>query len=230
MANLISLPFDVKLLIVRHLDLNDCLSFAQVSTECHDIVYYVFSHRAELDFTSVITDGQYVSLSDALFLQVLHAHTRVTCIRNFCIPRSFAAFGDLSHYLDLYWSLTFISDADPTIPNNDCISGTYVGHPQGQLQSIYYHGYFGAPTLQEGHRIEQIMAPFDDIYGFQITSENDNCSPPVHDGLNWSTTNIDAPYHLCSVCELAVIVDDSDVCSICTYVRAFLDDTDLIDS
>ena len=229
MANLLSLPFDVKLLIVRFLNLNDSLSFAQVSTECHDIVYYIFSHRAELDFASVITDGHYVSLSDALFLEVLHAHTRVTCIRNFCIPRSFAAFTDLSRYLDFYWSLTFISDADPTIPSNDSISGTYVGHPQGQLQSIYYQGYFGAPILEEGHRIEQIMECFDDSYGFQIASEDDNCTPPLHNGLNWSTTDIDAPYHLCSVCELAV-VNDSDVCSTCTYVRAFLDDNDFIDS
>ena len=59
MANL-SLPFNLQLLIVRHLDLNDCLSFAKVSTVCHDIVYYIFSHRAELDFTSVITDGHVI--------------------------------------------------------------------------------------------------------------------------------------------------------------------------
>ena len=168
MANLISLPFDVSL----HCPLlkPPWLSLAQVSTECHDIVYYVFSHRAELDFTSVITDGQYVSLNDTLFLQVLHAHTRDTCIGNFCIPRSFAAFADLSFFLDFYWSFTFISDSDPTIPDNDSISGTYVGHPQGQLQSIYYQGYFGAPTVQEGHRIQQIVEPFDDSYGLRITS------------------------------------------------------------
>ena len=64
------------------------MSFVEVSTECHDIVYYIFSHRAELDFSSVITDGQYVSLSDVLFLQVLHAHTRVTTI-------SFVSLGHL---------------------------------------------------------------------------------------------------------------------------------------
>ena len=69
------------------------------------------------------------------------------------------------------------------------------------------------------------MEPLDDSYGFQITSEDDSCSPPLHDGLNWSTANIDAPYHLCSVCGLA-IVDDTEICSICTYVQAFLDDND----
>ena len=47
MANLLSLPFDVQPLIVRQLDLKDCLSDSQLSTS-HDVVYYVFSHRAEL--------------------------------------------------------------------------------------------------------------------------------------------------------------------------------------
>ena len=225
MSSLLSLPFDDKLLIVCYLNLSDCLSFAQVSTVCY-IVYYVFSHRAELDFTSVIGDDSYLSLSNDLFLQVLHAHTRVTCIRNFCIPRSFAAFDYLSHYLDLYLSLTFISYADPTIPSNDTISGTYVGHPQGQLQSIFYQGHFGAPTLEEGHRIREIMQPYalEDSYGFQnLFVCEDNCTAPLHDDHNWSTIDMDAPYHLCSVCDLAV-VNDTEICSICAYVRAFLDD------
>ena len=124
--------------------------------------------------------------------------------------------------------MTFISDADPTIPNNYSISGTYVGHPQGQLQTINYLGYFGAPTLQEGRTIEQIMEPLDDSYGFQITSEDDSYTPPLHDGLNWSTADIDAPYRLCSVCELAVV--DTEICSTCTYVQAFIVDNDHNDS
>ena len=228
MSNLLSLPFDVQVLIVCYLDLNASLSYAQLSTTCHDVVYYIFSHRTELDFSSVLREDQYLSLSDALFIKVLHAHTRVTTIRNFSIPRSFIAFSDFAHYLNLYWSLTFISDTDPTIPSNDSISGTYVGHPQGQLQSIYYLGFFGAPTLQEGQQMQQIMQSFDDDYGMQIASENDHCIPHVHDSMNWSIVNIDAPYHLCSVCELAV-VDDAEICSTCTYVQAFLDDNDDID-
>ena len=101
-----------------------------------------------------------------------------------------------------------------------------------QFPTINYLGYFGAPTLQEGHRIEQIMEPLDDSYGFQITSEDDSCTPPLHDGLNWSTADIDAPLHiyrLCSVCELAV-VDDTEICSTCTYVQAFIVDNDHSDS
>ena len=109
--------------------------------------------------------------------------------------------------------MTFVSDSDPTIPSNDSISGTYVGHPQGQLQSLYYQGYFGAPTLQEGRRIQQIIEPLD-TYGFQIASEDEDCTPPPHNDLNWSIADIDAPYHLCSVCELA-LVDDRYLFNLC---------------
>ena len=108
--------------------------------------------------------------------------------------------------MNLYWGLTFIS-------NHTSIAGTYVGHPQGQLQSIYL-GYFGAPSLQEGH---QIMGLFYDSYGMQIVNEDEHCIPPLHDSLNWSTVDIDAPYHVCSMCELYV-VQDTQICSTCTYV------------
>ena len=127
----------------------------------------------------------------------------------------FLFFSDLSQYLDLYWSLTFISDTDPTMPSWDSISGTYVGHPQGQFHSIYYQVYFGVPSFQ-GHRIQQIIKPLD-CYGFQIASEDDSYAPPMDDVSNWSTTDIDATYHLCSVCELAT-VDDTEICGTCAYV------------
>lgn len=101
MASLLSLPFEVQLQIVRYSNLRDCLAFAQVSVASHDVVYYVLSHRAEVKFSSVIMDNEgYVSLTDTLFLQVLHAHTGVTCISNFCIPKAFAAFDDLSELLE----------------------------------------------------------------------------------------------------------------------------------
>ena len=44
---------------------------------------------------------------------------------------------------------------------------------------------------------------------------------------NWSTTDIDAPYHLCSVCELAT-VDDTEICETCAYVQSFLDNNDIV--
>ena len=132
MANPLYLPFDIHVLIVRNLDLRSCLSYAQVATVCHDAVYYVFAHRSELDFSSLIVDNQYLDpLPDTLFLQILYSHTRATRLRNFVIPISFAAFNELSQYLNLYWTLTFISEYDPSVPSTDTTCGRYVGHPQG---------------------------------------------------------------------------------------------------
>ena len=65
-------------------------------------------------------------------------------------------------------------------PNNDFISGKYVGYPQGQLQSIYYLGHFGAPSLHEEQQMQQIMASFDDSYGMKIVPEDDCCIEPLH--------------------------------------------------
>lgn len=135
----------------------------------------------------------------------------------------FPFFSDLSQYLDLYWSLTFISDTDSTMPSYDSISGTYVRHSQGQLHSIYYRGHFGAPSFQEGHRIQQLIKLLD-CCGFQIASEDDSYAPPIDNVSNWSTTDIDALYHLCSVCELAT-VDDTEICKTCAYVQSFLDNS-----
>lgn len=44
-------------------------------------------------------------------------------------------------------------------------------------------------------------------YGFQIASEDDNCTPLLHNELNWSTTDIDAP--LSSL--FSVSVTDSEI-------------------
>ena len=52
--------------------------------------------------------------------------------------------------------------------------------------------------------MQHILEPLDDGYCFQIASEEDHTNQPLHDDLNWSTVDTDAPYHLCSVCELPV--------------------------
>lgn len=182
--------------------------------------FTVFAHRAELEFSSVLVDTHYVSLTDMLFLKVLHAHTRANRIRNFCVPKSFAAFNDLSSYLDLYWKLTFIPSYDESVPN-DTICGRYAGHQQGQLVSIYYLGNFGAKTSQLGHMLQLIFASFDDdLHGLQITSE-DYSIPFLTDTLNWSTVNIDAPYNRCTVCEVQIDYPLS-TCSQCTHIQEIL--------
>ena len=122
----------------------------------------------------------------------------------------------------MYWNLIFISESDPSIPNTDTICGRYVGHIQGHLESIYYLGYFGSQTPQQGHILQQILIPFDDEYGLQITSENDYCFPLLPDRLNWSTVDIDAPYNRCSVCDLQIEFPQL-IYSQCTYIRDFIE-------
>ena len=54
------LPFDLQVEIARYLPLKDALAYADadadadVCTLAHDAVYYVFSHRKELNFTSLL--------------------------------------------------------------------------------------------------------------------------------------------------------------------------------
>ena len=190
---------------------------------CHDAVYYVFAHRAELDFSSLLVNNHYLTpLPDILFLHILYSHTRATRLRNFCVPISFVGFSELSDYLNLYWSLTFVSECDPSLPNTDTICGRYIGHPQGQLQSIYYLGYFGGQTQEQGHTLQSILMSFDDEYGLQITNETDYSFPLLSDRLNWSTVDIDAPYSRCSVCDIQIDFPLS-ICSQCAYIKDFLD-------
>ena len=46
MAGLLSIPFEVHVMIVIRLE---CVAYMQVCTVTHDAVYYVFAHRKELD-------------------------------------------------------------------------------------------------------------------------------------------------------------------------------------
>ena len=107
-ANLLSLPFDVHVLIVRNLKLRDCLSYAEAAPVCHDAVYYVFVHRSELEFSSLLVDNHYLTpLPDLLFLRILYSHTIATRLQNFRVPISFVSFSALSDYLNVYWNSPF---------------------------------------------------------------------------------------------------------------------------
>ena len=57
MADLLSIPLEVHVLIVRELSLKDCIAYMQVCTVAHDVVYYVFAHRKELDVESVLDES-----------------------------------------------------------------------------------------------------------------------------------------------------------------------------
>ena len=61
------LPFEVHIEIARYLPLRDALAYTGVCTPAHDAVYYVFSHRKKLNFTSLLDDGGCIALPDRDF-------------------------------------------------------------------------------------------------------------------------------------------------------------------
>ena len=75
MAVLLSIPFEVHVSIVRKLSLKDCISYMQVCTMTHDVVCYVFAHRKELDFESVLDESGTIALRPEVLMRVLYAHT-----------------------------------------------------------------------------------------------------------------------------------------------------------
>ena len=88
----------------------------QVSTVTFDAVYglwfmvYVFSHRKQLDFGSVLGADKGIIWPDSLLLKVLHAHTRAEIITDFCVSRQFDSFAELEWYLENYWQLMDTGD------------------------------------------------------------------------------------------------------------------------
>ena len=205
MSNLLSLPIEIQIIIVRKLPLRDCIAYAQVSTTCHDLVYYVFSHRLELDFSSLVSNCHLI-ISSEQFLDILHAHTRATIIRNFCLPHQFNDYAQLARYFNLYWAHTFIptyDDSSESFPGAEpsMLSGTHVGHIRGELTYVHYLGFYGASTHAESFEISQILCQYDDDrYGLQVTND----SPPhvINESDNWGTVVLDTPYTTCSKCQL----------------------------
>ena len=119
------LPLDIHIEIVRYLPLRDALAYSQACTVAFDAVYYVFAHRDELDFSSVLDANNTIALQNNMILSILHAHTRASVIINFCLPHTFTLFAELDQYLSLYW--TKHTNMDQTAA---------VGHPMGTLQRI----------------------------------------------------------------------------------------------
>ena len=97
-------------MIAKLLNLRQCLIYSQVSTVTFDAVYYVFSHRKQLDFGSVLGADKGIILPDTLLLKVLHAHTRAEVITDFCVSRQFDSFAELEWYLENYWHLMDTGD------------------------------------------------------------------------------------------------------------------------
>lgn len=74
MAGLLSIPFEVHVCIVTKLSLKDCVSYMQVCSVTHGVVYYVLAHRKELDFESVLDESRTIALSPEVLMKALHVH------------------------------------------------------------------------------------------------------------------------------------------------------------
>ena len=186
MASLLSLPFDIHILIVKYLPLKDCISHMQVCPVTHDAVYYVFSHQRELNFESVLDNNNTVALSPQMLMTILYAHTRADTMLNFCFNPSFNLYADFSRYFYLYWKRRWV---DLESPYGTCYMT--VGHPAGNLIFIYYLGSHNGGTNIEQHTFLQSL--WVDLHDWIIpllqplSCINPNLS-------NWCTQNIDKPY------------------------------------
>jgi hypothetical protein len=176
------LPFDLHVTIVKLLSLRDALAYAQVTPVTREAVQYVFTHRVQLDFGSVLGPNGQIILPDDTIMEVLHAHVRAEAITNFSVQSTFRAFTALEQYMRSHW-----------IPMHDS-SGFPTGVGHGILSNIRYptNTYYGGATPQQGQQLLAIWSQFHDDYGvFCIVAANFNSIPPLNNApANWSTQNL----------------------------------------
>ena len=176
------LPFDVHVAIVKLLSLRDALVYAQITPVTREAVQYVFSHRVQLDFGSVLGPNGQIMLPDDTIMEVLHAHVRAESITDFSVQSTFTAFTALEQYMQSHWIPMYDSSGFPT----------GVGH--GVLCNIRYptHTYCGGATPQQGEQLLAIWNQFHDDYGvFCIDAANFNSIPPLNNAPgNWSTREL----------------------------------------
>ena len=200
MANLLSIPFEMHVLIVRKLSLKDCLAYMKVCTVSHDVVYYVFAHRKELDFESVLDESGTIALSSDMLMKVLYAHTRAVSIMNFCFNPTFTMLDEFKRYFSLYWSYKVVE------PNQfqPCVQEV-VGHPSGHLDRIRYLGYCGGGSTRdqclELHSVWDRNQYWYMVHDGMIIQHNDQTRSYLDNTEpNWSSVNVDAPYTWCLEC------------------------------
>ena len=181
MAGLQALPIDIHIMIAKFLNLRDCLIYSQVSRVTFDAVYFVFSHRKQLDFGSVLGPDKAIILPDSVLLKVMHAHTRAEIITDFCVSRSFA---ELEWYMERYWHVIERSDF------------SNVGHEMGQLTNIIYPkgSHYGALSRKQGCKLNILWEEYSDDYGvFGVSSDSPYYRPLNNAPSNWSSIDLDTP-------------------------------------
>lgn len=179
------LSFDVLVHLVQYLPLRDAHNFSLVCPDFFDAVYYVFSHRTFLDFSTLFhyldlhthNTTSFIALPDDMILQILHAHTRVETVIGFHLPPFFHSLSILHTYLGNYlhsWS---------------------GGHITGQLRAIVVsqnystHNYTSPMYEQLCAIIHHYITPISDFYPLQVQTPL-----PLTTSPSWSTINLDHPY------------------------------------
>ena len=199
MAALLSIPFEVHVSIVRKLSLKDCISYMQVCTVTYDVVCYVFAHRKELDFQSVLDESGTIALRPEVLMRVLYAHTRAVSIMNFCFNPTFTLLNEFFRYFSIYWSykVVDIQQFDPCLQE--------VGHPSGHLQRIRYLGWDGGSTQEQSIQLWSLWNSSQDWYmevDGPICSHDDRTTSYLSSTEpNWSSVDLDAPYTWCWECK-----------------------------
>ena len=200
MAGLLSIPFEVHVSIVRKLSLKDCIAYMQVCTVAHDVVYYVFAHRKELDFESVLDESGTIALCPEVLMRVMYAHTRAVSIMNFRLNASFSMLDEFKRYFNLYWSYKVVQPKQFEPHYEEA-----VGHPSGHLDRIRYLGGCGGGSTRdqclELHSLWDRNQYWYMVYGGMIIQHNDQTTSYLSSTEpNWSSVDVDAPYTWCKEC------------------------------
>ena len=90
------IPFDIHVYIVKLLPLKDAIAYSEVTPVIKEAVEYVFAHRKQLDFGSVL--GQ-IMFPDSKILKILHDHIRAEVITDFSVQPTFVSFTTLQRYM-----------------------------------------------------------------------------------------------------------------------------------
>ena len=215
MAGLLSIPFEVHVSIVRTLSVKDCIAYMQVCTVSHDVVYYVFAHRKELDFESVLDESRTIALSPEMLMKVLYAHTRVISIMNLSLNPRFTMLDEFCRYFNMYWAYKIVdTEQFDSYPEA-------VGHPSGHLERLRYLGRGGGGSTHEQNVVLYSLWRYSQDW---YRSEDNDAPIYEHDDetksylssteANWSSVDVDAPYTWCWECSgvcTCTMEADSDI-------------------
>lgn len=178
------LPFEVHVAIVKLLYLNEALVYSELTPVTKCAVEYVFAHRKQLDFGSVLGPNGQIGLPDPTIMRILYAHVRAEVITDFSVQPTFSSFTALEQFMRSRWIPLYDSSGFPT----------GVGH--GVLCNIRYpiHTYCGGATLQQGQKLLAIWTQFNDDIGiFCIDAVAFNRIHTLNNAPgNWSTQDLDS--------------------------------------